>query len=73
MEGNMSSIIGIDLGSTNSLVSYWDGEKVVIVPNAFGDNLIPFVVGLDGNNQVFTSVEAKGRLITHLHKTAAFE
>ena len=67
----MSLIIGIDLGSTNSLVSYWDGEKAVIIPNAFGDNLTPSVVGLDDNNQVLVGAVAKERLITHPHKTAA--
>ena len=67
----MSSIIGIDLGSTNSLVSYWDGVKAVIIPNAFGDNLTPSVVGLDDNNQILVGAVAKERLITHPHKTAA--
>ncbi|WP_333473867.1 Hsp70 family protein [Shewanella nanhaiensis] len=53
----------MDLGSTNSLVSYWDGEKAVIIPNAFGDNLTPSVVGLDDNNQVLVGAVAKS-LIT---------
>ena len=35
--------IGIDLGTTNSLVSYWDETegKVKLIPNEFGDTLTP--------------------------------
>lgn len=67
----MTAIIGIDLGTTNSLVSYWNGEEAIIIPNAFGDNLTPSVVGLDDNNQVLVGAVARERLITHPHKTAA--
>ncbi|UJF17573.1 molecular chaperone HscC [Vibrio sp. SS-MA-C1-2] len=67
----MSLIIGIDLGSTNSLVSYWNGDQAVIIPNVFGENLTPSVVGLDDDGHVLVGAVAKERLITHPQKTAA--
>ncbi|MCE9731482.1 Hsp70 family protein [Pectobacterium sp. IFB5596] len=67
----MSHIIGIDLGTTNSLVSFWDGEKAVLIPNAHGDYLTPSVIGLDDNGDLLVGRVAKERLITHPLKTAA--
>ena len=46
-------IIGIDLGTTNSLVSVWDGGAAKLVPNALGRMLTPSVVGLDDEGQLF--------------------
>jgi molecular chaperone DnaK len=40
-------IVGIDLGTTNSLVAYMQGDKPVIIPGADGSNLVPSVVALD--------------------------
>ena len=40
-------IVGIDLGTTNSLVAVWRGESSELVPNALGQFLTPSVVGLD--------------------------
>jgi len=67
----MSVIIGIDLGSTNSLVSYWDGSKAVIIPNAIGERITPSVVGIDANGDVLVGTAAKERMITHPQLTAA--
>jgi molecular chaperone HscC len=41
------AIIGIDLGTTNSLVSYWTENGAVIIPNSLGQNLTPSVVSID--------------------------
>src|SRR5580658_645827 len=40
-------IVGIDLGTTNSLVAYMQGDKPVVIPGVDGSNLVPSVVALD--------------------------
>jgi len=40
-------VVGIDLGTTNSLVAYMQGEAPVVIPGADGGNLVPSVVALD--------------------------
>jgi len=40
-------IVGIDLGTTNSLVAYMEGDRPVVIPGADGLNLVPSVVALD--------------------------
>ena len=64
-------IIGIDLGTTNSLVSVWDGEAARLVPNALGRLLTPSVVGLDDHDQLVVGDIARERLQTHPHLSAA--
>ena len=44
-------IVGIDLGTTNSLVAFMQGESPVVIPGEDGLNLVPSVVALDQNNQ----------------------
>lgn len=65
------SIIGIDLGTTNSLVSYWNEDRAVIIPNSFGENLTPSIVSVDEDGQVFVGKIAKERQITHPNMTAS--
>ncbi|WFC63127.1 molecular chaperone HscC [Pseudomonas sp. REST10] len=64
-------IIGIDLGTTNSLVSVWDGGAAKLVPNALGRMLTPSVVGLDDEGQLVVGDIARERLQTHPHLTTA--
>ncbi len=40
-------VVGIDLGTTNSLVAYMEGDKPVVIPGVDGSNLVPSVVALD--------------------------
>jgi molecular chaperone DnaK len=40
-------VVGIDLGTTNSLVAYMEGETPVVIPGVDGSNLVPSVVALD--------------------------
>ena len=40
-------VVGIDLGTTNSLVAYMEGDRPVVIPGADGLNLVPSVVALD--------------------------
>lgn len=64
-------IIGIDLGTTNSLVAVWEGEQSRILPNALGNLLTPSVVGLDDHGQLVVGDIARERLNTHPQLTAA--
>jgi Fe-S protein assembly chaperone HscA len=40
-------VVGIDLGTTNSLVAYMQGDAPVVIPGVDGSNLVPSVVALD--------------------------
>ncbi|MGD0506497.1 MAG: Fe-S protein assembly chaperone HscA [Terriglobales bacterium] len=56
-------IVGIDLGTTNSLVAYMQGDSPVVIPGEDGLNLVPSVVALDSNNQVIVGNAARKYLI----------
>jgi molecular chaperone HscC len=64
-------IAGIDLGTTNSLVSVWQGTEAYNIPNALGKKLTPSVVGIDDNGEILIGLAAKERLITHPEKSVA--
>jgi len=65
------AIVGIDLGTTNSLVAaFIDGESILI-PNSYGEVLTPSVVGLDENGDIIVGKAAKDRLITKPNLTAS--
>lgn len=57
-------IIGIDLGTTNSLVSIWGENGVQLIPNRHGEVLTPSVVSFDENGTVYVGKTAQERLIT---------
>ena len=56
-------IVGIDLGTTNSLVAYMQADSPVVIPGEDGLNLVPSVVALDENNQVIVGNAARRYLI----------
>jgi Fe-S protein assembly chaperone HscA len=56
-------IVGIDLGTTNSLVAYMQGEAPAVIPGEDGLNLVPSVVALDEKNQVVVGNGARRYLI----------
>ena len=56
-------IVGIDLGTTNSLVAYMQGDSPVVIPGEDGVNLVPSVVALDENNQIIVGTAARRYLI----------
>jgi molecular chaperone DnaK len=56
-------IVGIDLGTTNSLVAFMQGESPVVIPGDDGLNLVPSVVALDENNQPIIGNSARKYLI----------
>lgn len=59
------AVVGIDLGTTNSLVAIWQEDKATIIPNVHGDTLTPSVVSVDDNGELLVGKAAKERLITH--------
>ena len=60
------AIVGIDLGTTNSLVCVYRGGKSELIPNSFGEFLTPSCVGLDDDGeQVLVGKIAKDRLVSH--------
>lgn len=64
-------IIGIDLGTTNSLVSYFKDGKTILIPNALGSVLTPSVVSIDNDGKILVGQPAKERLISHPTATAS--
>src|SRR6516164_8580884 len=56
-------IVGIDLGTTNSLVAYMQGDTPVVIPGDDGLNLVPSVVALGGNDEVIVGSAARTFLI----------
>ncbi|MEO2188838.1 Hsp70 family protein [[Clostridium] innocuum] len=65
------SILGIDLGTTNSLACVWKGKEAILIPNAFGSYLTPSVVSFLENGEVLVGEGAKQRLHTHPSLTFA--
>ena len=51
MAEERARIVGIDLGTTNSLVAYMQGEEPVVIPGVDGSNLVPSIVALDPIDQ----------------------
>src|SRR5436190_3820511 len=56
-------IVGIDLGTTNSLVAFMQGGNPVIIPGEDGSNLVPSVVALDENDKIIVGNAARKYLI----------
>ncbi|MBU2710565.1 Hsp70 family protein [Zooshikella harenae] len=68
------SIVGIDLGTTHSLIAIWQNGKTDVIPNALGEKLTPSVVGLDDNGDIVVGRVAQERLFTHpLHTFEVFK
>ncbi len=58
------AIIGIDLGTTNSLAAVYREGKAELIPNSLGEFLTPSVVSIGENGQVYVGKIAKEMLIT---------
>ncbi len=56
-------IVGIDLGTTNSLVAYMECDRPVVIPGEDGLNLVPSVVALDEKGQIVVGSAARKYLI----------
>lgn len=64
-------IIGIDLGTTNSLVSIWKDGNCQLIPNSLGKFLTPSVVSIDENGNIIVGQVAKERIATHPNLTTS--
>ena len=67
----MSKIIGIDLGTTNSLATVWENGQATIIPNSLGESLTPSVVSFDDHGTIYVGKVAKERLISHPNQTVS--
>ena len=64
-------LIGIDLGTTNSLAACFRDGKAEIIPNRLGGRLTPSVVSVDADGVVYVGETAKERGILHPLETAS--
>jgi len=65
----MSNVVGIDLGTTNSLVAYSRDGQPVVIRDASGDALVPSIVSLGEDGTIFVGREAQRRLLTAPERT----
>jgi len=60
----MGKVVGIDLGTTNSLVACVENGRPVVLRDERGDALVPSVVSIDEDGTIFVGREAQRRLLT---------
>ncbi len=65
----MSKVVGIDLGTTNSLVAYVGKDGPLVIRDGSGDGLLPSIVSLGANDVVYVGREAQRRLLTEPLRT----
>ena len=65
----MAKVIGIDLGTTNSVVAYLEGGQPVVIPNKEGSRLTPSVVAFTKQNEILVGQLAKRQAITNPKNT----
>ncbi|MEZ4254869.1 MAG: molecular chaperone DnaK [Polyangiales bacterium] len=65
----MAKIIGIDLGTTNSVVSIMEGKEPKVIVNEEGDRITPSVVAWDDQGEVLVGQVAKRQAITNPERT----
>jgi molecular chaperone HscC len=64
-------IIGIDLGTTNSLVGVWRDGRVQLIGNALGEMMTPSAVSVDDDGRILVGRAARERLPRHPHRSVA--
>ncbi|MBN1374392.1 molecular chaperone DnaK [Candidatus Dojkabacteria bacterium] len=65
----MSKILGIDLGTTNSVMAIMEGGKPVVIPNSSGSRLTPSIVAIDENGERLVGQAAKAQSIINAENT----
>ena len=61
----MGKVLGIDLGTTNSAMSFMDGSDPKIIENAEGGRTTPSVVAITSNGDQLVGVTAKNQAVTN--------
>lgn len=64
-------IIGIDLGTTNSVVAVMEGTEVKVIPNAEGNRLTPSVVAYTDKDEVIVGEPARRQAVTNPRRTVS--
>ena len=62
-------IIGIDLGTTNSVVAVMEGKEVKVIPNAEGNRLTPSVVAYTDKGETLVGEPARRQAVTNSRRT----
>lgn len=65
----MKKIIGIDLGTTNSVVAVMEGSSAKVIPNKEGSNITPSVVGYTKDGKRLVGILAKRQAVTNPENT----
>ncbi len=65
----MAKIIGIDLGTTNSVVAVMEGSEPKVIPNEEGGRTTPSVVAFEANGNVLVGQQARRQAITNAENT----
>ncbi len=65
----MSRIMGIDLGTTNSVVAVYEKNGPMIVPNSLGERLTPSVVGFSKSGEILVGKKAKRGAVMNVGRT----
>jgi len=65
----MAKIIGIDLGTTNSVAAVMSGGEPVVIPSAEGERLVPSVVAMNKNGERLVGRVARNQAITNPQNT----
>jgi len=65
----MGKIIGIDLGTTNSVVAVMEGGKAKVIPTAEGGNICPSIVAVNKNGEKLVGLLAKRQAVTNPENT----
>src|ERR1700681_4804213 len=65
----MSKVVGIDLGTTNSLVAYAKDGVPLVIRDRAGDGLVPSIVSVASDGTVYVGREAQRRLLTQANRT----
>ena len=65
----MAKIIGIDLGTTNSVAAVMQGGEPIVIPSAEGERLVPSVVAVNKNHERIVGRVARNQAITNPQNT----
>jgi len=67
----MSRIVGIDFGTTNSVIAVLEGGEPVVIPNSRGERLTPSVVAFSDSGDLLVGATAKNQAIINYERTVS--